>query len=388
MNWFENSITMHILLDRYAGCQPGRGDRPEFAGGNIAALTGKLEYLQWLGINCVWLSPFYRAQSYHGYDITDFFSVNPRFGTLNDLQRFTEEAHRRGIRLIADFVPNHCSYSHPFFMEAQADRRSRYFEWFHFTRWPDRYLSFLGYPHLPKINLRCEAARSHIIDAARFWLSWGFDGLRLDHAIGPDLEFWKYFSSCIKKEYPECVLIGEVALLGMSTAHAPALGLRHKYRRLIFGASQERIYRDYFGVLDGVLDFQVQGMFKDYARGPAGSDEMVALASNIKRHFASLPDGFLLPVFLDNHDMDRFLYICGQDKERFRKCAQILFSLERPVIIYYGTEAGMTQEQPISSRAFHGDLLARQPMPWEHMDKDLMEFFRKLIWQRRECRQV
>ena len=97
-HWFSDTITMQILLDRYAGCRQDDWEKPEFLGGNIAALTERLDYLQWLGINCLWLSPFCKTDAYHGYHITDFFSVEPRFGTLEDLKRLIDESHRRGMR--------------------------------------------------------------------------------------------------------------------------------------------------------------------------------------------------------------------------------------------------------------------------------------------------
>ncbi len=382
-SWFKNSITMHIFLDSYVGCREKERTSPEFLGGNLQGIIEKLDYFSWLGVNCLWLSPFYKSVSYHGYDITDFFSVNPRFGTIEDLHFLIDEAHRRGIKLIADFVPNHCSHLHSFFMEAQADKNSPYYNWFYFTKWPDKYLCFLNYPSLPKLNLSNYQARSHIIRAAKYWLSWGFDGLRLDHAVGPDLLFWNEFRQQIKKEYPAACLIGEVALAGVSFNHIRTLGIKHRYLRFIFGAKAETIYRDYYGILDGVLDFRVLELIKNFASSHRTSTDILLLANNIQKHFSLLPKDFLLPVFLDNHDMDRFMFVCNQNKDVFKQCYETLFSLNQPVILYYGTETGMTQNAPISSLSCHGDMLARQPMPWEHLDQDMLEFFRGLIWNKR-----
>ena len=373
---------MQVFLDRYAGCRTIDFDRPEYLGGNIPALIDKLDYLQWLGVNCLWISPFYRGSAYHGYHITNFFEVDPRFGSRAELVRLLEESHRRGIRVLADFVPNHCSYLHSSFIDAQARADSPYRDWFFFTHWPDRYLCFLGFDVLPKLNLNNLAARQHVIDAAVYWMDLGFDGLRLDHAIGPGFEFWQALRREVKRKHPQSILIGEVATFGIQARDTTTLGIRHKWWRLVWGAKSETLYREYAEVFDAVLDFEVQSCLKRYAESTMKHSDRAGLTRALQRHYRALPSSTLFPAFLDNHDMDRILYCCGQNKEKLKRCAEVLFSLEQPIIIYYGTESGMSQEAPFISRTAHADLLARRPMNWNDMDQDLVNFFRTLIRNR------
>jgi glycosidase len=382
--WFRNAIIYHILIDRFAGLAYPDRLRPEFLGGNLRAVAAKLPYLENLGINTLWLSPFYETGAYHGYHVTDFLKVEPRFGTADDLKRLMECSHAAGIRVIADFVPNHCSVRHPFFQDAQKNRQSAYYHWFLFSRWPDRYLCFLDVKELPKLNLDHPEARDHIIGAARQWLSLGLDGFRLDHVIGPRHSFWKRFRAEIKKDYPGAVLIGEAWLEGIQRHHLKTIHVRNKYLRWLFGVSQESVQREYYSELDGVLDFRFQGMVRSHiawGQGPVSAD---ALQKRLEQRLSGYPGDYFLATFLDNHDMNRFLHECRNDTERLKAAARLQFSLNQPPVIYYGTEAGMNHALPVRIDRPHSDLQARQPMIWDKPDMELFTFYRELIRERME----
>jgi glycosidase len=99
----------------------------------------------------------------------------------------------------------------------------------------------------------------------------------------------------------------------------------------------------------------------------------------LNRHFARYGEHFFLPLFLDNHDMDRFLFKCGNDPEKLKAAVRIQFAFPQPVVIYYGTEVGMTQEASMWDSPAHGDLQARQPMKWDDQDGELFMFYKKII---------
>jgi len=379
--WFRNAILYHVLIDRFAGFISREAFRPEFLGGTLRAITEKLPYLEELGIDTLWLSPFCGTSAYHGYHVTDFFGVEPRFGTLADLRELIDEAHTAGIRVIAAFVPNHCCRSHPFFQEAIRNRHSRYLPWFCFTRWPDDYLSFLDVRELPKLNLDYPEARDHIAGAAKYWLSLGLDGFRLDHVIGPAHSFWKCFRREIKRDFPAAVLIGEAWLEGIQRRHLRTLHIRNKTLRWIFGVSQEAIQREYCGELDGVLDFRFRNLVLTHIAHGAGADP--SLIALLGRRLATYPPGYFLPTFLDNHDMNRFLHECRNDHEKLKAAAHLQFSLDQPAVIYYGTEVGMTHEAPVDVGRPHSDLQARQPMPWNGRNKELFAFYQGLIREKK-----
>lgn len=382
VSWFKNAIIYHIIIDRFAGFDSADNwNKSTFLGGNIRGIIKKLPYLNDLGITTIWISPFYKTSAYHGYHITDFYQVDPHFGTLEDIKDIINAVHEHDMHIIADFVPNHCSRKHPFFKDAQTEKSSPYYDWFYFTKWPNEYLSFLNVKEIPKINLNNQQAREHIINAAKFWLSLGFDGFRLDHVIGPSHSFWKQFRKEIKDKHPNTVLIGEAWMMGIKRSELRTINIKNKFLKWLFGTAPDSLLKEYIGELDGVLDFKVQELIKNHVTNPYSSKQ--TFNKNIKRHFAHFPDNYLLPNFLDNHDMDRFLFQCGNDKEKLKAAAQIQFELDQPSIIYYGTETGMTQTKSMWNLPRYGDLQARQPMNWKKQDTKLLDFYKKLIEQKK-----
>ena len=381
-DWFKQAIVYHVVIDRFAGYGSGDWSKPRFLGGNLKSIAEKLGYLKELGINTLWLSPFCKTSAYHGYHVTDFMSIEPSFGRLEDLQELIKKAGGNGIRIIADFVPNHCSRFHPFFVEAQKDKNSKYLKWFTFIKWPHDYLCFLDFKALPKLNLDNLETRDHIVHAAKYWLSMGIDGFRIDHVMGPKHSFWRYFRNEIKAAFPQAVLIGEAWLEGLNFNHLKTININNKYIRWLFKVTQDSVQKEYYGELDGVLDFRFREIVKTYiARGPA-HEKPTALEPVVKRHFAEYPSDYVLPTFLDNHDMNRFLFECRNDIEKLKVAASIQFQLEQPVIIYYGTETGMTHRKPVAVNRPHSDLQARQPMNWQKPNAEIFNFYRELIKNR------
>ena len=378
VSWFKDSVIYHILIDRFAGFKSIENwAKPQFLGGNIKGITEKLSYLEELGINTIWISPFYKCSEYHGYHITDFFEVDQRFGTINDLKELIHSAHKMNIKIIADFVSNHCSNIHPFFIDAQKNKNSNYRSWFYFKKWPDDYLCFLSIKQLPKINLENINAKNYMISSAKHWLDLGFDGFRLDHVIGPSHNFWKAFRKEIKRNYPNVVLIGEAWMMGIKFNELKTINIRNKFFKWLLSGNSDSLLKEYYHELDGVLDFKFQEFVKDYVAYDKYSEN--DFRQKIKNHYRKYQEDYFLPTFLDNHDMNRFLFECKNDKNKLRQAAEIQFSIDQPAIIYYGTETGMTQEKSIWSFSSHGDLQARMPMNWKAIDNDLLNFYKNLI---------
>ena len=378
--WFKDTIIYHIFIDRFAGFpSTEQKDKPEFLGGNIRGIIKKLPYLMDLGITTLWISPFYKTSAYHGYHITDFYEVDPHFGTIEDVKDLIHAVHEHNMTIITDFVPNHCSREHPFFKEAQENKNSPYVKWFYFTHWPDEYLCFLSIKDIPKINLHHPPARDHVIDAAKYWLQLGFDGFRLDHVIGPSHTFWKYFHKQIREVSPHAILIGEAWMMGIKQYELQTIQVRQKYLKWLSGASSDSLFREYTKELDGVLDFKFQEIMRRYVASSRISTQRII--EYLTRRYTHFPADYYLPTFLDNHDMDRFLFICGNDMTKLKQAATIQFSLPQPPIVYYGTESGMTQTTSIWSVPTQGDLLARQPMNWNTPNTELIEFYKTLIEQ-------
>ncbi len=359
--WARDAIIYELFVDRF---HPGQGREwlalptpAGFYGGTMRGIIEKLGYLAGLGVTVLWLTPIFPSPSHHGYDATDLFDIEPRLGTKDDLRHLLDEAHRRGIRILLDLAPNHVSNLHPTFQSAVSDKNSPYVKWYTFTQWPDHYLSFFDVPDLPQLNLREPATRQYVLDAAAYWLDFGVDGYRVDYALGPARDFWADFRRVTRQARPDCWTFGEVVEPPESQV-------------------------TFQGGLDGCLDFNLNEAFRRaFAYGDWTPRQF---ASYLVRHEAYFPDSFSRPSFLDNHDMNRFLWAAGGDRRRLRLAAMCQFSLSGAPVIYYGTEVGLSQERDVRQ----GDLglpeESRLPMLWgEAQDDGLLEYYRSLASLRR-----
>lgn len=169
--WAADAVTYQVWVDRFwAGDAPwpGSGAAPaDRYGGTLAGLLERLDHLVALGANTVWLNPIHPSSAYHGYEITDYLSVDPGLGTLADFDRLVSALHAQGLRLVLDFVPSHVSHLHPSFAAARADARSPFARWFRFDDWPDGYRSFFGVPTMPQLDHDEPAVREHLVESTR-----------------------------------------------------------------------------------------------------------------------------------------------------------------------------------------------------------------------------
>lgn len=371
----------HILLDRFAGDMQD-AEQPVFAGGNLAAAAERLEYIADLGFNAVWLSPFFQSAAYHGYHITDFYSIDRHFGNESDLTLFVDKAHALQLKVFADFVPNHLSRQHPYFKSAQADCASPYRNWFCWQHWPDKYRSFLYYDEIPKIDMDNSEAREHIIGAAIYWAGKGIDGLRIDHAIGPSLDFNREFYQRLKNLFPDIFIFGEVWAEGITRSMFPTINIPNKLWRWVFGIDQTQLQRDYRHYFDAILDFSVQKIIVQAAKSGKTVHEIQSLLAG---YFCKMPAGYTPVCFLDNHDMDRFIWQCGS-KEQLKSALAALAASPAPIAIYYGTESGIVQHQSVRSGQPYADLAVRQPMNWDSIDVEMHAWVKLCLSARAECR--
>jgi cyclomaltodextrinase / maltogenic alpha-amylase / neopullulanase len=311
-----------------------------------------------LGANVIWLTPIFPSPTHHGYDATDLFSIEPRLGTKDDLRLLLDEAHERGIRVLLDFVPNHWSSLHPLFQEAITDRHSPRVDWYTFNHWPDDYESFFGVKELPQLNLRHPAARQHLLDAVAYWLEFGVDGYRVDYAVGPTPDFWADFRRTCAAVKPDAWSFGEVV--------EPPESQRH-----------------FYGGLNGALDFMLlEGLRKTFAFQTWDARQFLSF---LDRHEAYFPADFSRPSFLDNHDMNRYLWAARNDQESLKLAALCQFTLSGPPVIYYGTEVGLSQERDVRQAGRGLPEESRLPMLWgDRQDSELFRFYRQLIALRRQ----
>jgi cyclomaltodextrinase / maltogenic alpha-amylase / neopullulanase len=334
--WARSAVVYQIMVDRFADGD-GLLDPPsrptDWAGGDLHGVHRSLGYLQDLGVTVLWLTPIFLCASYHGYDATDLFAVDDRFGGDAALALLVDDAHRRGMRVVLDLVPNHVSDRHPWFEEARAGGTTR--DWFLFAD-DGSYDSFFGNPGMPKLQLDHPGARAAMIAAASHWLDrYGVDGYRIDHVLGPSESFFAALADEVGRRFPEAWLFGEAT------------------------ATAEYVRR-YGGLMDGATDFGTAYALRDLIAGRISPDGFVEVEQEAA---AVLPhESFTWVRFLDNHDMDRGSRLCGGDPDRLATAVDVLLRLPGVPSILYGTEQGLVQKVPVSRGGLDA---ARPPMRFD-----------------------
>jgi alpha-amylase len=356
-DWWEEAVFYEIFVRSF---YDSNGD-------GIGDLNGVLEKLDYLndgnpdttsdlGVSAIWLMPIFPSPSTHGYDVTDFYSVNPQYGTLEDLRRLVQEAHRRGLHIILDLPLNHTSNQHPWFIQSQ-DVRSTYRGWYSWEEadpgWKGPWNQQVWYPlnggfyyaffweGMPDLNYRNPFVTEEMEKITRFWLAdAGIDGFRLD-AIGSLIEegqatietqashdwFARYFRF-YKAINPEAMTIGE-------------------------------IWREDAVVVPWVANRQVDLAFEfDLSFALLGSlndGNSSRLLEVLRSGTSQFPTG-QYGTFLTNHDMARVMTQLGGNPEKAKAAASLYFSLPGVPFVYYGEEIGMVGEAP--------DEMGRRPMQW------------------------
>lgn len=357
--WWNDSVFYEIFVRSFFD---SNGDGI----GDFNGLTAKLDYLNDgnpdtnddLGITGIWLMPIHPSPSYHGYDVTDYRAVNPQYGTMEDFQRFLDEAHRRGIRVIIDLVLNHSSDQHPWFESAAADPASPYRGYYIWSaqdpayRGPDGqnvwhasgrgdFYYGLFWSGMPDLNYANPAATAEMQDVARFWLEEvGVDGFRLDaarHLVeeGKDqlntqatLDWWRGFREFYKGVNPQAMTVGEI------------------------WDKTDQVARYTQGdALDLAFDFDLASGFIVSA---AGKDAR-PVRTILKRDMQAFKPG-QFATFLTNHDQNRAMDQFNREFPRAKMAAALLLTSPGVPFIYYGEEIGMTGVKP--------DERIRTPMQW------------------------
>ena len=239
-DWFKRAVFYEVLVRSF---QDSNGDGV----GDLRGLTSKLDYLQWLGVDCLWLPPFFASPLRDGgYDVADYTAVLPEFGDLADFVEFVDSAHQRGMRVVIDFVMNHTSDQHPWFQASRDDPDGPYGDYYVWAdddkAFADARIIFVDtetsnwtfdpvrkqyywhrfFSHQPDLNFENPAVQEEILAALRFWLDLGIDGFRLDAVpylyteegtncenLPATHEFLKRVRAEIDAEYPDTVLLAE-----------------------------------------------------------------------------------------------------------------------------------------------------------------------------------
>ncbi len=392
--WYRTAVFYEVPVRSFSdGNGDGRGD--------FIGLISKLDYLQWLGVDCLWLLPFFPSPLRDGgYDISDYRGVLPEFGTLEDVRRLVEEVHRRGMRVIGDLVVNHTSSDHPWFQEARHPGSPKR-DWYVWSetdqRFADARIIFIDtessnwswdeeagayywhrfYGHQPDLNFDNPEVRAEVLDIVRFWLGLGFDGLRLDaipyliEREGTNCEnlpethdMIKEIRAVVDAEFPDAVLLAE--------ANQPP-----KDVVAYFGEGDECHMCYHFPVMPR--------LFMSLRRQDV--DKLTAILASTP----PIPDGGQWAIFLRNHDeltlemvteeerqymwdeyapdrrmrlnfgiRRRLAPLLGGHRPAIELLHGLLLSLPGSPILYYGDEIGMGDNYLLPDRDG-----VRTPMQWD-----------------------
>ncbi|MBR0165632.1 MAG: hypothetical protein IJQ13_01945 [Prevotella sp.] len=370
-NWFDNIRIYHLLIDRFnGGWQVPPKSENIFCGGNLKGVIEKLDYIKDLGFNAIMLSPIFKSANYHGYHTLNFEDVDPHFGTWEDYQQLLDLAHDKGLKIICDFVPNHCWYESPVFAESLLKNGGKHRDWFFYKEGTDEFVSFLGFGDLPKFNLTNPEVVSFMIDKAEKLARMGVDSFRIDHALGQPHSFLKSLRQSLQAIRSDIMVFGEVWAFGIGPQLAGQLYFKTDARLQEFLAqdtkpfSQDDLQADYVDTLDGVLDFTYRDILLEEIRAGRGIKGNETLRSKIEDHFAKYPADFKLVLFLDNHDTDRFMFDCHDDVNLLQEAIDLTMGLHRPFSFLYGTEQLMTITKTIFNAEPYADLRVRNCMDW------------------------
>lgn len=361
--WWKKGVIYQIYPRSFKdGNEDGVGDLP--------GITSKLEYLQWLGIDAIWLSPIYPSPMIDfGYDVSDFTNVHPLFGTLDDFDRLVAKAHALGLKVILDYVPNHSSDQHLWFLESRQSKESPKRDWY---IWrppaedggpPNNWLAITGgsawsfdevtgeyylhsfMPCQPDINWRNPETREAMYDVLRFWLDRGVDGFRIDmitflmkdKLFRDDPPNPSYDPSKARYQYEKLLHIHSKVEQGLYQTLAGISKVIHEYPdRVSIGEV------DYFLELDELNRYYGEGDVLDLPGNfrlvylPWEAPVIKEFVRDYEKH---LPE-FAWPNWvLSNHDRVRVASRLGQDQARV--AALLLLTLRGTPFIYQGDELGM-----------------------------------------------
>ena len=350
--------------------------------GDFNGLASKLDYIQSLGVQGLWLMPFHPSPSYHKYDVTDYYGIHPDYGTMEDFKHFLEEAHKRNIKVVMDLVVNHTSWEHPWFVSARKSKSSPYRDYYvwadidsvkdqiakkettfdsqNIWQWhsngddnavPDgsqEYYFGFFYKGMPDLNYDNPEVRKEIIKIGTYWLEdIGVDGFRLDAAghIYPDdlarksQDWWEEFGDAMRKVKPDVYIVGEV------------WGSREKLASFTRGIHSVMNVNLHYDIVDMLSKEQNNGVI-----------DSLILSTKLSR---KITPAFNDAIIVDNHDTKRIRTNLGGSLEKEKLAYAILLTLPGTPYVYYGDEIGMLGNKP-------PDEYVREPFLWDVSSKDTL----------------
>ncbi|WP_121356164.1 alpha-amylase family glycosyl hydrolase [Flavisolibacter nicotianae] len=359
-SWWQTGIFYEVYLRSF---KDSSGDGI----GDLRGVLQQLDYLEWLGVTAIWLTPFYPSpMKDFGYDISDYTAVHPLFGTMEDFEELVAAVHQRGMKLVVDFVPNHTSDQHPWFKESRSSIDNPKRDWYYWKdaksdgRPPNNWLGVLGgsawerdeqsgqyYYHAflkeqPDLNLRNPDVQEAILDVMRFWLNKGVDGFRVDVMwhLAKD-EKWRDNprNPNFKSSMPDCDQLLQVFSCDQPEVHA----IVRRFRDLLDEYEDKVLMGELYLSMDKTIRYygeeqrgaQMPGNFQLLFLPWKAEDIGIA----IDQYEAALPDKAWPNWNIGNHDRPRLISRIGEAQTKV--AALLLLTLRGTPTMYYGDEIGM-----------------------------------------------
>jgi len=367
--WSNEIISYQIFVDRYSNGDltndhletvkwNERPSRTNYFGGDLQGIINKFDYMLYLGINMIYLTPIFQSCSNHKYDTIDYFKIDSTFGNNDDLKELVKKCHENNIKIILDGVFNHIGYYSEQFQDViNKGKKSEFWDWFYINgesvdTESINYECVGYYKWMPKLKYSTKSVRKFILKIGEYWINeTGIDGWRLDVADEVDFTFWQEFRSKIKYINKNSLILGETWKDG---------------RDLIRGDQMDTIMNYLFR--DAVVDF--------FAKKSISAEIFNQKIQKMLYNYPKIVHNNLYNL-LDSHDTPRFITECNENWDRMKLAVVFQMTFPGMPAIYYGDEIGMSG---------NNDPDCRKPMNWESINNEIFDFYKKLIDLRRNCK--
>lgn len=342
----------------------------QYFGGDLVGIIQKLDYLNDLGVTILYLNPIFDSGSAHGYDTHDYLEVSPKFGTKEDFGELLNEAHKRGMRVILDFVPNHTGLGFWAFQDVvKSGKNSPYWDWYFIHKWPfspgdpNAYKTWWGVGSLPKLNTENPEVKKYLFKIVRHWLNFGVDGWRVDvpNELINAKEFFNEMRQLVKREKEDAYLLAEIWKLDSSWVKG-----------------------DQF---DSLMNYALgRDILLNFVKGSIDGENTLA---NLSRYFGTYGENVTAMGFnsVSSHDTGRILTDLGggnfgglpQPKaiEKLILLSTLLYVLPGAPVIFQGDEQGILGEKEFYDSQ-------RYPIQWDTANESLISHYKKLAQLRKK----
>ena len=363
--WLQKSIVYQIFVERFYNGDKNNDpinsldwgedvSKSSMFGGDLQGIIDKLDYLDELGVNLLYLTPIFKSSSNHKYNTGDYYNIDPQFGDLKKAKELVDKCHSRNIKIVFDAVFNHSGIDFFAFQDIlENQQESKYIDWYFIDNFPVdlkkiNYYTFANnVSTMPKFNTSNEEVLNYLLDVARYWVEEiGIDGWRLDVCDEVDHRFWREFKNVVKKNKKEVIIVGEIM---------------HEASSFLKGDQ-----------LDSIMNYPFKGAMVDFFgnRSINVNEFNEILAKNRNLYMDSITRQMW--NLFGSHDTKRFLTECDDKIERMKLAIAFQFTYIGVPYIYYGDEVGLNGgDEPES----------RKCMIWnnEKQNKELLDLYKKLI---------